>query len=125
MRGLTRIDGQAGDLLVELAARSSNMLAEIFQQNDDQILALTIELLHMVDVIGIHTSVEVGGTGDMMQEVIQHLQNRGEVLMHLRHNLFLRQLLLRIHLPLAFRKRARFGGQTGIAQPALEDLVAS
>ena len=70
------------------------------------------------------TLVEVEITGLMMQHVIQHLQNRGEVLMHLRQNLFLRQKLLRIHCPLAFRKRARFGGQTGIAQPALEDLVA-
>ena len=30
MRDLARIDGQAGHLLIELAARSCNMLAEIF-----------------------------------------------------------------------------------------------
>ena len=93
---LARIDGQAGDLLVELAARSGDMLTKIFQLNLDQILDLPMELLHIIDVVFVFvdTLVELGATGDLMHGMIQNLQNRSKVFMHLRQNLFLRSLLL-------------------------------
>ena len=91
MLDLARVNEQAGDLLVELAARSCNVLAKIIQQNFDKILANKVELLHISDIIFILSWV--GDPSDVKHEMIQHLQNRGKVLMHLRHHLFLRQLL--------------------------------
>ena len=116
---------QADDLLIELTTRSGDMLAKIFQQNLDQILGLTVELLHVGDVVIVDTLVELRTTGELMHDMIEHLQNRSKVFMHLRQNLFLRRLLLGVQGLFALRKSARPGGEPRVARPAKEDPVAS
>ena len=60
MLDLARVNGQADDLLVELTARSGDMQTKIFQLNLDQILALPMELLHVIDVVFVDTLVNSG-----------------------------------------------------------------
>ena len=78
----------------------------------------------MIDVILVDTLVELRATSDLMHDMIQDLQNRSKVFMHLRQNLFLRQLLAGIHQLLALRKGARFSREPRVARPAKVDLVA-
>ena len=124
VRSLARIDGQARDLLVELAARLSNVLAKIFEQHHGQILDHKVELVHVPNVFVIRTITGIESIGLKAQHMIQHLQNWGEVLVHLGQNLLLCHLFLRVEGLLGLRKRARLGGQAQISKPSLKDLTA-
>ena len=111
MRRLARIDGQARDLFVELAARLSNELAEVLEQHHAQILDHKVGLVHVPNVFVIQTITGIEFIGQKVQHMIQHLQNWGEVLVHLGQNLLLCHLLLRVECLLALRKWARLGRQ--------------
>ena len=63
MRSLARIDGQAGHLLVKLAARSCNVLAEILELQFAKILDHEFELVHVADVFVINTITGVEPIG--------------------------------------------------------------
>ena len=68
-----RIDGQADDLLVELTTRSGDVLPKILQLYFDQIFRLTVELLHIVDIVLVDTLVELRTTGNLMHDMIENL----------------------------------------------------
>ena len=55
-----------------------------------------VELLHVIDVVLVDTLVERRTIGKLMHDMIENLQDRGEIIMHLRQNLFLRHLFLRV-----------------------------
>jgi len=70
MRSLTRIDRQAGHLLEEIAARSSDMLAKVFEQHLREILGNELELVHVIDVFRIVTITGIEPIGKKVQQMI-------------------------------------------------------
>ena len=87
VRSLARIDGQTRNVPIELAARLSDVLAEVFEQHHAQILDHKVELVHVPNVFVIRTITGIESMGLKAQHMIQHLQNWGKVLAHLGQNL--------------------------------------
>ena len=77
------------------------MLAEVLKQHHAQVFDHEVELVHVADVLVIRAITGIESIGLKVQNMIQYLQNWGEVLVHLGQNFLLRHLFLRVKRLLA------------------------